>query len=269
MIEKYRQCGRDFLTAAIPLLETQRESASVDLYDPVADEVIGGLFARVFRYLDTFLLDYHLWASDLGCVVRRMMLESLFYMHYLTKQDKVELFQSFQTYGIGQEKLYKLQLRKMLEEGEIRETESVCAYIDSDLDEEISDELVRVSLKNFDSVRDVAIEAGMKTDYVLHYQPDSTFVHGHWPGLRLAYLEQCQEPLYRSHLQPSFSLPGLDPSQIGHAFDMFLDAYTIWRERYNLPDEMSSLARSYFEGCASSVTSELAATEGGTEQSKS
>lgn len=59
MIVKLRHCGRNFLNAAIPLLEQQREEAKIDLYQPVADEVLGGLFARVFRYCQIFLLDYH------------------------------------------------------------------------------------------------------------------------------------------------------------------------------------------------------------------
>jgi hypothetical protein len=82
LIVRYRQLGRDFLNAAIPLLEAQVKQAKPDLYDPVADEVLGGLFARVFRFLHTILLDYHLWAVDMGSVILRMMLESVFYMRF-------------------------------------------------------------------------------------------------------------------------------------------------------------------------------------------
>jgi hypothetical protein len=251
-IIKYQQCGRAFLDAAVPLLKSQRAAAPVDLHEPVADEVVGGLFARIFRFLQSFLLDYHLWADDLGCVVRRMMLESLFYMRFLIKHNQAEMFMLFQTYGIGQEKLYKLQLRKLLEEGQIEETESLRDYIDSDSDEEIADELLKISLKNFENLRTVATDADMKKDYVLYYQPYSTFIHGHWPSLRLFYLEQCQETLHRSHLQPSFSLPGLDPTQINHAFGMFQEAYAVWIERYKLEDVITPLIEKYFAACLAS-----------------
>jgi hypothetical protein len=60
LITKYRQAGRNFLAAEIPLLEAQRDEAKIDLYQPIADEVLGGLFGRVFRFLNTFLLDFHL-----------------------------------------------------------------------------------------------------------------------------------------------------------------------------------------------------------------
>jgi hypothetical protein len=50
-IVHFRECGRKFLDSAVPVLEAQRNSAKIDLYEPVADEVVGGLFARVFRFL--------------------------------------------------------------------------------------------------------------------------------------------------------------------------------------------------------------------------
>jgi hypothetical protein len=72
----------NFLNAAIPLLEEQRSQAKLDLYQPVANKVMGGLFVHFFRFLQTFLLDYHLWAEDSGSVVLRMMLESIFTCAY-------------------------------------------------------------------------------------------------------------------------------------------------------------------------------------------
>jgi Family of unknown function (DUF5677) len=249
LIVAFRQCGRTFLASAIPLLETQRSDAKVDLYEPVTDEVMGGLFARVFRFLQTFVLDYHLWAEDLGTVVLRMMLESVFYMRFLSRQNQPELFLAFQRYGIGQEKLYKLQLRKLLEEGAISDSRELRQFIDSDSDEEIADELVKVSLKNFEDLRKLATDAGMKKEYVLHYQPDSIMVHGHWPSLRVYYLETCHEPLHRLHLQPTFGLPGLNPHLLNRAFRLFMDAYEMWIERYGLQDCLTPLVDQYFERC--------------------
>jgi Family of unknown function (DUF5677) len=246
VIVKHRGAGRNFLNASIPLLEGQRSQAKVDLYQPVADEVVGGLFARVFRYFQTILIDFHLWAEDLGPVVLRMMLESVFYMRFLERQSQPELYLAFQQYGIGQEKLYKLQLLKLMEEGKIKETPELREFIASDSDEEISDELLSIKLKNFMDVRQVAIDAGMADEYVLHYQPDSVHVHGHWPALRKFYLEMCQEPLHRLHLQPSFSLPDLDVSIVGRAVMLMGDAYDLWRARYGLEDVLQPLVDAYF-----------------------
>lgn len=247
LIAGLRDCGRKFLDAAIPVLEAQRMEAKVDLYEPVSDEVFGGLFARVFRFLQTFVLDYHLWADDFGRVVLRMMLEAVFYLRFLAKQNQAELFVAFQRYGIGQEKLYKMQLRKLVEGGRLDDSPELHDFIDSDSDEEISDELVNVRLRNFEDLRKLATDAGMKDDYVLHYQPDSTIVHGHWPALRRYYLDMCGEPLHRSHLQPKFGLPPLNPGLLVRAFRLFMDAYGLWVNRYGLQDRLTPLVDQYFE----------------------
>jgi hypothetical protein len=252
-IVEFRNCGRKFLDSAIPVLEAQRAAAQIDLYEPVADEVVGGLFARVFRFLQTFVLDYHLWADDLGRVILRMMLEAVFYLRFLSEQNQPELFLAFQKYGIGQEKLYKMQLRKMLEEGKLADSPELRQFIDSDSDEEIADELVNVRLKNFEDIRKLATDANMKDDYVLHYQPDSTVVHGHWPTLRRYYLQMCGEPLHRSHLQPSFLLPELNPGLLDRAFRLFMDAYVLWIRKYGLEDQLSPLVGQYFIGCEAAM----------------
>ncbi len=180
-IMHFRGCGREFLKSAIPKLEAQRAEAKPDLYDPVIDEVLGGLFARVFRFLQTFVVDFHLWADDLGRVVLRMMLEAVFYMRFVNRENQLELCRAFQKYGIGQEKLYKMQLRKLLEDGKIKDSPELREFIDSESDEEVWDEVVSVSLKNFEDMRKIASAAGMRDEYVLEYQPDSTVLHGHWP----------------------------------------------------------------------------------------
>jgi Family of unknown function (DUF5677) len=254
MIVKYRQAGRKFLAAAIPLLEAQRNEARVDLYQPIADEVMAGLFSRVFRFLQTFLLDFHLWAEDLGHVVLRMMLESVFYMRFLSGQNQPDLYLEFQSYGIGQEKLYKLQLRRLLDEGKLTDTPELRAFIESQSDEEITDELVNVQLKNFMDIRKLANDAGMADEYVMHYQPDSVFIHGHWPVLRTFYLETCKEPLHRMHLQASFRLPSLDPRMIVRAIIFMGDAYDMWRDRYGLEDVLAPLIDAYVAECADSRT---------------
>ena len=249
MIDGLRNCGRAFADAVVRVLEAQRAEAKVDLYEPVVDEVIGGLFARTFRFLHTFVLDFHLWADDLGQIILRIMLESVFYLRFLIAQNQPELFLAFQKYGIGQEKLYKLHLRKLVEEGKLEDAKELHDYINSDSDEEISDELLNVRLKNFEDLRKVATDAGMKDEYVLRYQPESTIVHGHWPALRRYYLALCGEPLHRHHLQPSFRLPPLNLTLLEQAFELFMEAYGLWRKKYGLDDRISPHVDHYFECC--------------------
>jgi len=103
-------------------------------------------------------------------------------------------------------------------------------------------------------LRKLATDANMKDDYVLHYQPDSIVVHGHWPALRSYYLQMCSEPLHRMHLQPTFQLPELNPSLLDRAFELFMDAYGLWAEKYGLEDQLSPLVSQYFEECGEGMT---------------
>jgi hypothetical protein len=254
--------GRIFADAVVPILEGQRSEARISLYDPVADEVIGGLFARTFRFLHTFVLDYHLWADDLGRVILRLMLESVFYLDFLVDQDQPEMFLAFQKYGIGQEKLYKMQLRKLLEEGKLEDSEEIRQFIESSSDEEIADELVNVRLKNFEDLRKLATDAGMKDEYVLHYQPYSTIIHGHWPALKTYYLETCREPLHRLHLQPTFELPALNLYLLQQAFRLFGFAYELWRKKYGLADGVAPFVDQYFRCCDAVKASDDTKAEG-------
>jgi len=176
-ISSLRDCGRRFVDAAVPLLESQRDHVHLDLHNPIADEIINGLFARNFRFLQTFVLDYHMWADDVGRSILRMMIETLFYLKFLLKENKPELFSEFRKYGIGQEKLFKVQLRKFMEEGRIKETDELHSYIDSDSDDEISDELVNIKLSHFENLHAIAEKSGLGEYYNLYFQPYSTVVH--------------------------------------------------------------------------------------------
>jgi hypothetical protein len=77
LISDLRDCGRHFVDESTAVLESQLNRAEIDLYDPDSDEVLAGLFAREFRFLQVMVLDYHVLAGDLGRVILRMMLESL------------------------------------------------------------------------------------------------------------------------------------------------------------------------------------------------
>jgi hypothetical protein len=247
LVTAVRDAGRDFVDRAKPIVQGQRLTAKFDPYDATADEVIGGLFARMFRLLQVFVLDFHVWADDLAKCILRMMLETLIYLKYLVSENKAELYLEFKKYGIGQEKLYKMQLRKLLEEGKIQDSPQLREFVDSDLDEEIFDELVNIRLGSFENLRELAEKADLKDEYVLYYQPYSVVLHGHWPALKRYHLQRCEEPLHRLHLQPTFELPGLNFSTIPMALRFFADAYDIWTAKYGLDDELTSILDRYVD----------------------
>ena len=98
------------------------------------------------------------------------------------------------------------------------------------------------------------LQANMKDYYVLYYQPDSTVVHGHWPALRRYYLQMCREPLHRSHMQPTFDLPGLNPELLVRALRLFMEAYELWRKRYGLEDQLGPVVEQYINGCDAAMS---------------
>lgn len=251
LIARLRQCGRDFVDQATPVLKRQRGLAPIDLYDPVADHVVSGLFARQYRFLQTYVLDFHIWAVDMGRIVLRVMLETLIYLKYLTFKDDLEQFREFVKYGLGQELLYKGQLGELSDQGKISKSRELDEYLSAPVDNELSELSIKVKLKNFDDVRKLAEECGLKDLYVLYYQPFSVTVHGHWPELRRSYLLDCQEPLHKFHLQPNFALPDLDFNLVSVALDFFLQSYNLWTKRYGLTDELTDCVTQY-KGCTSS-----------------
>jgi hypothetical protein len=198
------------------VLESQRAEARINLYEPVADEVMGGLFARVFRFLQTLVLDYHLWADDLGRVVLRMMLESVFYMRFLA--DQPELFLAFQNCGISQEKLYKMQLRKLLEEGKLEDSAELRNFIDSDSDEEIADELVNVRLKNFEDLRKLATDVGMKDNTYCTIKRKARLFMGTGPPCGGTTWRCAMNPFTDYICNRIFALPPLNPQLLDRAF---------------------------------------------------
>jgi hypothetical protein len=252
LISALRDCGRTFVDKAVPLLEEQRTVLKVDLYNPTADEVINGLFARNFRFFQTFVLDFHLWAEDLGRAVIRMMVETLFNLAFLLRENREELFLEFVKYGIGQDKLYKGQLRKLLEDGKLQDSPELRTFIDEDIHDEIWDALVNIKLKNFADIRKLAEASGLKDEYVLRYQPYSIVVHGHWPALAKYHLVRCTDPLHRFHQQPNFRLPPLNFELLRVAADIFMRSYELWITRYGLEDKMTAIVRDYFT-CISSA----------------
>jgi hypothetical protein len=239
--------GIELCEALETVLTQQSQQVHRNLYSPVADEVTNGLLSRNFRLLQSMVTDYQFWSDDLGKVVLRMMLESLIYMKYLVSENSEEQFMAFQQYGIGQERLFKLQLRKLWEEGRIEKTEDLKSFIESDSDEEISDEVTKIRIDNFENLRELAERTGLKDEYLLYYQPFSVIVHGHWPALTRYYLQRCTEPLHRLHFIPNFEVPRFSLGLLPRALLFFSDTYDVWTSRYGLEDKITSVLDSYGE----------------------
>lgn len=243
-IDEFRSCGRDTADKLIEVLEKQQEEIALDTFSPEKDEVINGLFFRIFRFFHSFRISFHFWAADIAEMTYRTMLESLFYLRFLTKENNDELYKEFIKYGIGQEKLFKAHLATLLDEKKIESTPELIEYINSSGDE-IWDELVSIKLANFENLNKLAEKSDSKYDYAVHYQPYSITEHGQWPALKRYYLKRCKNPLHRYHFVGNARLPYMDLSFLLSTTDLFYEAYLIWIKMYNLKDEVKPILEEY------------------------
>lgn len=237
--------GRNTADKLIKVLEIQQDNIVLDIYSKERDEVLNGLFFRVFRFYHSFLISFHFWAADIAEMLSRTMLESVIYMRFLTKNNKEELFKEFVKYGIGQEKLFKAHLATLIDEKKVRSTQELVDYINSASDDEVWDELVSIKLSNFENLNKLADQAGSKYEYTVRYQPYSITEHGHWPALKRYYLKRCNNPLHRFHFIGSARLPNIDLSFLFSITSLFYESYSIWRNVYKLDDEVKPILDMY------------------------
>lgn len=247
VIDEFRNCGRDAADKIIAVLESQQEKIEIDTYSRHKDEVVNGLFFRVFRFYHSFLISFHFWAADISEMTYRTMLESLFYLKFLTHENKEDLYKEFVKYGIGQEKLFKAHLGTLLDEKKVVSSPELIDYINSGSDDEIWDELISIKLSNFENLNKLAEKIDSKYDYTVHYQPYSITEHGQWPALKRFYLKRCKNPLHRYHFIGNARLPYMDLSFLFSTSNLFYDAYLIWIKTYGLPDEVKSIIDEYAE----------------------
>ena len=180
-----------------------------DLYNPIKDEILFGLFSRVLRLYCFFIEVPTLWARDIGGIFLRCMVDTAITFVYLAKCGTDEEFRKFKEYGQGQEKLLMLHMQDNYPNSE---------SIDGRTFEKISEDLGGFNVELLDielghwtkkDTRRLATEAGMLDFYRMIYSPTSGDLHGNWINLKNTSLCHCLEPLHRYHRLPAFIEPPL------------------------------------------------------------
>lgn len=181
--------------------------ADPDLYRPDRYEVLTGLIARLLRLLRGTVESPLLWNDEYGAPVIRSVIESKIVFRWLLAKEDAELYSKYKDYGRGHLKLLALHFREYLDSMD-DPPEGMRKYVDqlnSAVNDEISEEFQDISIdKSFagKSMRDMAIEAGLKRDYDLLYSPASAAFHGEWTALDRYALERCGNPLHLWHRVP-------------------------------------------------------------------
>ncbi len=247
-INKLRQAtnrGRIMIDDVLEIIRNQVDNQQVNIYEPEENEVINGLFFRVLRFYHSYVISFHFWAEDMHRIITRTIIESFIYLSYLINTNKKEIYLEFIKYGIGQEKLYKLQLAKLIEEKKIQPSSEIIDYINSDSDEEIWDELISIKLKNFEDLRKLSNKINESELYSIKYQPYSDVIHGHWMALKKYYLKKCSNPMHRFHYIPNFILPNINPIGLVEITNLFYQCYLLWIKKNNFENKIEKVIDSY------------------------
>lgn len=188
-------------------LEQLAHRIRFDLYDPLRDEILGGLYARAARLYCLICELPPLWSRDVGGIIVRCLADTAITFAYLAKCGNDELFRRFKEYGEGQEKLLMLHLEGS-HPGDASMEGRDAAMIAEELGG-FAAELLHIELGSWakKDARKLASAAGMERFYRLVFTPSSSDVHGTWVSLRQSNLLHCVEPLHRFHRIPSYVEP--------------------------------------------------------------
>lgn len=176
---------------------------ATDLYMPMRSEILLGFISRLSRLYVLVLSNSIRGYDDVARILLRCMADSTFVYCYLLNKDCDNLYEKFVEYGHGREKRLMLSLQ---------DTQFDCPMPGGETVEEISEslgggfapEMTEINIGNWTdlSMREIAVELGLKELHERIYEPVSDDVHGMWPSLKRHNLCYCVNPLHRYHRIP-------------------------------------------------------------------
>ena len=211
-------------------LRTRQFEAELDLEAPSSAEVRLGLASRELRLLSYIARNPMFWEYPVAEYVLRPMVDTRILLAWLIVKDDPELFEKFKRFGAGRLKLRKLHLEDFVDAEELSgEFEEHLKYLEARVNRETLEEFQAVDLGgNFagTSIRDMAIESGLKRLYDLDYAPLSAEHHGEWQSLEEWDLAASNDPLHQGHRFGSFGSPDEDVAiqVVAHAYYLMVDA---------------------------------------------
>lgn len=150
------------------------------------------------------LVEHNLYNEISGRNIVRCIIECQIMMKYLLKHENEHenIWKDYQEYGIGALKL----VVKRWEESDTKNTNNhvVPDMLGLFVSEYYDENLVDMDTKYFDkaNIRIKAEDVGVKEDYGLYYDYDSSFEHGLWGAIRESSLIKCNSPVHKFHCLP-------------------------------------------------------------------
>ncbi|MCE7524425.1 DUF5677 domain-containing protein [Alloalcanivorax xenomutans] len=151
-----------------------------------------------------------------GAVALRSLAEVSITLHYLSKADSAEMWQSYRVYGAGQAKLAFLKTQQT--HGDLPNfiDESTLYSI---ANEDMWQEFLNIDVGHWASsnLRKLAMDSGTKDIYDQYYDWSSSYIHGNWAAVRDTNFVTCHNPLHRLHRIPRVahrSLRSVEPDAV-------------------------------------------------------
>jgi hypothetical protein len=231
---------QDVIRGAVECLgehvERVAQQVRLDLYDPDRDEVLFGILSRQYWLFGRFASDPRLWTPAVGGMFLRAMVDLAINMRWLVQRNDRSLFGRFKEFSLGKQKLLKMQIEDLVEEGR-QELEVLGEYLSEVINEETWEEFISVDLGgNFagKNAYQMAKEVGLKDMYDLVYSPGSSQLHGEWTYLKTLHLVRCVNPLHRFHRLPYLNPPSLlSPNALTTAGDILVTTLRAWLSAYD------------------------------------
>jgi hypothetical protein len=133
-------------------------------------------------------------------LILRTILEAHVNLRFLTRKDDATIWHQYRNYGASQAKLAFLKYLDVREKPDYVNIQELFQLANEDMWLEYQD--INLGSWASKSLRDIAIEAGLKDIYDQHYSILSTSSHAQWTAVREANFTQCVNPLHRYHRIP-------------------------------------------------------------------
>ena len=153
------------------------------------------------------IIAFSLYNSIVGRSIVRVLIEDYIMMKYLVKKEseKTNIWDEYQSYGIGQLKLIVSRYRENPDELEMSHVEY--KYLELIVNDYMNEEFLNMDTKYFDKlgIREKADYVQEKSLFGLYYDYDSSFEHGLWGAIRETTLLKCDSAGHQYHCIPDVS----------------------------------------------------------------
>ncbi|HEV2032761.1 MAG TPA: DUF5677 domain-containing protein [Candidatus Dormibacteraeota bacterium] len=235
---EFAQTAEGVAEKAVTEFEAAWPRMPIDLYEPTFEETLTALAARQVRFFWLMSNDPHLWQPDLGSITLRGMTDGLVNLR-LIATGGVDAAKRFQEHSMGNLKLQKLHIEKLIDSGALpADWEDRASELQGMIDLHKWEETIAIDLGawNNETARENAVSADLKAEYDLYYARGSAHVHGEWSALLETVVAVCQEPLHRFHQvpHPPMLIPR-SPRFLIDAIDLLRSSFRTWSETTHAP----------------------------------